>query len=86
MEKQLWNIKYLLHSINEYNLQVDDIIDLIDFLNNKNKYNITNFQYMLVVWNYFNKNKVDENMEVPDYKELPTYSPIYKNLRGIYYK
>ena len=87
----LWNKKsgirmdkcdYLIHSINEYNLQIEDIIDLTEFLNDKNKYNISNFQYMLIVWNYFNENKVDENLKIPDYKELPQYSKIYKDFWG----
>ena len=91
----LWNKKsgirmdkgdYLLHSINQYNLQSDDIIDLMEFLNNKNQYNITNFQYMLIVWNYFNKNKIDENIEIPDYEGLPPYSPIYTDFWGTHYK
>lgn len=87
----LWNKKsgirmdkgdYLLHSLAEYNLKPTDIIDLIEFLKSKTKYNITYFEYMLIVWNYFNKNKVQEDLQIPDYTILPKYSPIYKH-RGL---
>lgn len=78
---------YLIHSMGEYNLKEEDIKDVTDFLNSKSKYGITNFKYMLIVWNYFNKNKVDENLKVPNYKELPEYSPIYKDFwKKICYK
>ena len=90
----LWNKKsgirmdkgdYLIHSIGEYNLK-EDIKDVTDFLNSKSKYGITNFKYMLIVWNYFNKNKVNENLTVPNYEELPEYSPTYKHRGMICYK
>lgn len=78
---------YLIHSMGEYNLKEEDVKDVTDFLNSKSKYGITNFKYMLIVWNYFNKNKVDENLKVPDYKELPEYSPTYKDFwKKICYK
>ena len=92
----LWNKKsgirmdkgdYVLHSIGEYNLKAEDIKDVTDFLNSKSRYGITNFKYMLIVWNYFNKNKVDENLKIPNYEELPEYSPIYKDFwKKICYK
>lgn len=77
---------YLLHTKAEYNLKPADIKDVTEFLNKKNKYNITNFKYMLIVWNYFNKHKVSEDLKVPNYEELPEYSPTYTSVWGYFHK
>lgn len=63
------------YDVTEYKLKPEDIADLTEFLKAKSEYDITNFKYLLIAWNYFNEYKTSEYLELPNYEELPEYSP-----------
>lgn len=66
--------EYFHHTGKEGTLNSKQLKELIEFLNSpfsKPKFNGTNWDYMVMIWNMNNsKQNVDEDMNIPDYSKL----------------
>lgn len=64
--------EYYAHGKSKDTLNSNERDILIDFMNNRHRrFDITNYEYMLNLWNENNPNyEIDEEMQMPDYKNL----------------